>query len=120
MWTYNQQNGHLSRCGELQGVGYSGFGAGRNQAKYEPIPELGPIPRGKWEIHFPSFESQKCGPVCLRLTPCEGTETYSRSGFLIHGDSCNHPGSASHGCIVIARVVRLEIEQSGDPDLQII
>ena len=31
----------------------------------------------------------------------DSTETHRRSGFLMHGDSKPHPGSASNGCIVL-------------------
>lgn len=120
MWTYNQSNGFLSHNGELAGTGYSGFGYAKNDPACEQMMDLGPIPRGKYTIDLPSFDSELHGPVCLRLTPQDSTNTFGRAGFLIHGDSIAHPGSASHGCIILPRPVRLEISESSDDELEVV
>jgi hypothetical protein len=42
------------------------------------------------------------------------------STSLIHGDSINHPGDASEGCVVLSRAVRQTIAASGDTDLEVV
>jgi len=119
MWTYNQSDGTLAKGGATLGIGYSGFDAGKNMPSAENEPSIGPIPRGRWKIGN-LYQSENHGPDCMPLTPCDGTETFGRSGFLLHGDSILHPGSASHGCIIMPRSVRLEVASSGDMDLEVI
>jgi hypothetical protein len=45
---------------------------------------------------------------------------FGRSGFLIHGDSIIRPGTASRGCIILAREIREQIAASGDADLEVV
>lgn len=118
MWTYAQSAGEMQRDGEFICVGYSGFGAGKNNPDMESVANVGPIPRGRYQIGSP-FDSETHGPVVMRLTPCDGTETFGRDGFLIHGDSVSRPGGASHGCIILPRPERLAIAGSGDTDLEV-
>jgi hypothetical protein len=80
----------------------------------EGIPDVGPIPRGDWKIVGEPFDDPEHGPFCLRLEPQPGTSTLGRSGFLIHGDSIEHPGCASKGCIIQSRSIREQIWLSGD------
>lgn len=120
MWTYNSTNGNLSRDGKLVATGYSGFGAAKNNPAMESHVNVGPVPRGRWTIDLESFDSETHGPVCMRLMPCHGTETFGRGGFMVHGDSIAHPGMASHGCIILPRPVRTAISQSGDSDLEVV
>jgi hypothetical protein len=56
----------------------------------------------------------------MRLTPANGTHNYGRSGFLIHGDSIEHPGQASNGCIIERLPVRNQISSSGDRILEVV
>jgi hypothetical protein len=56
----------------------------------------------------------------MHLTPEDGTDTHGRGGFLIHGDSLQHTGSASHGCIILPRPTRMEIAASEDRELEVI
>ena len=85
---------------------YSGFGNGRNNPAYEKVPDCGPIPKGDWDIvrWYPQYEGK--GALVARLVPKIATETYGRDGFLIHGDSIEHPGQGSHGCIIAPLAVR--------------
>lgn len=105
------------------GTGYSGMdiptAMGKNNPAMQDVPDVGPIPEGLWKIGS-AFDSQIHGPVCMRLTPAHGTDTFGRSGFLIHGDSFEHPGEASEGCIVLGRMLRLAIVGSGDDLLQVV
>jgi len=57
----------------------------------------------------------------MRLTPESGTETFGRSGFLIHGDLAGEVGKdlASDGCIILARDLREEISDSNDWELTV-
>lgn len=57
---------------------------------------------GIWHIASPVLDRPT--PYTFRLVPCLGTETYGRSGFLIHGD--NAASDASHGCIIANRDCR--------------
>lgn len=113
-----QESGKLIHDGELVAVGYSGFGAGKNNPRVQHIPNVGPVPVGRYEISR-AFHSQADGVVCMHLTPKEGTNTYGRGGFLIHGESPSNDGDASRGCIVLSRPVRLLIDASEDRELEV-
>ena len=119
-WTYFQQTGELQHDGQHVTTGYSGAGTGKNNPAMESVPNVGPIPRGDWTITGPPASTNDHGPYVLRLTPAPNTETFGRSGFLIHGDSKQSPGSASQGCVVVPRAAREEIWNSGDRDLTVV
>lgn len=119
MWIYNQSNGTFSRDGELTGEGYSGFGAGKNNPALQDQRDVGPIPQGIYEIG-PPHDTTTHGPHVMSLTPADGTDTFGRGGFLIHGDSKEHPGAASHGCIILPPDLRSKISASGDSQLQVV
>lgn len=119
MWTYSQEAGDLRRDGVLISTGgYSGHGEHKNKPDDEAYTGLGPIPRGKWRI-TELYDSQRVGPYALKLAPV-GHDAHGRSAFRIHGDSIKQPGTASHGCIILRRVAREEIWQSGDHDLEVV
>lgn len=120
MYTYSQSTGRLTDShGKLIAKGYSGNGLGKNNHGMQGIRQVGPIPCGLWTIGAP-YDSKNVGPFALKLTPKEGTETFGRSDFRIHGDSIKEPGTASHGCIILQRLVRQLIWDSGDRDLQVV
>lgn len=119
MWTYSQSSGKLSRDGILIGAGYSGLGPDKDDPATENVHNQGPIPRGIWAIGE-AHADPELGPCVMALTPVLETETFGRSGFFIHGDSLAHPGSASHGCIVLDRNVRNAIASWGDHALTVI
>lgn len=119
MWTYSQSTGAMQRPdGTLLCYGYSGFGAGKNKPALQSEPDVGPIPQGMWTIGG-AFASTFDGPLVMHLTEQKGTVTFGRTGFMIHGDSFQHPGGASKGCIILARPERLEISGSKDRDLKV-
>lgn len=120
MWIYVQSTGRLYLSGALVATGYSGNGDGKNSPAHEAVKSVGPIPAGRWRIVGEPFDSAANGPFCLRLSPNHGTETHGRSGFLIHGDSLSHPGTASRGCIILPRSIRRAIWESVDTDLLVI
>lgn len=127
MWIYAQSTGELLHDDDHHAVavisiGYSGIGEGKNNPGLQQVHDVGPIPRGFWTIGAPECVNSigPHGPFILPLTPNDGTETFGRSGFLVHGDSIQHSGSASHGCIILNRHVREQIAGSGDNLLKVI
>jgi hypothetical protein len=119
-WTYAQQTGDLQQDGKHVASGYSGFGEGKNNPEMENVRDVGPIPRGDWTIAGPPVDTAEHGPYVLELQPGAATETFGRSGFLMHGDSKESPGCASHGCVIMPRPVRERVWQSGDRELQVV
>lgn len=117
-WLYGQADGKLIRNGQLAGVGYSGLGAGKNNPTMQSVKGVGPIPQGVYRIGDP-FDSEEHGPFALPLAPDAANQMFGRAGFLIHGDSIEHPGAASEGCIILPRLVREAIAASGDRGLQV-
>lgn len=116
MWTYSQSTGRLSRSGKLIGTGYSGHGEGLNNHSKQDVLCIGPIPCGSYSIG-PEFTHPTTGPLSMRLMPLMGTDTFGRSGFLMHGDNSQHDDSASEGCIVISENVRRQVSTSPDRTL---
>jgi len=118
MWTYSQSTGELARDGRVYGTGYSGLGADKNVAADEAAVGQGPIPQGQWSIGTPRNDPH-LGQVVMPLEPFNGTDTFGRSAFFIHGDSAAHPGQASHGCIVLSLPLREAIAFSYDAGLTV-
>lgn len=119
MWTYDQSSGRLTHNGKFIATGYSGANIGRNNPDLEHKVATGPIPRGRWKISGPPYNSANVGPYAIRLSPV-GHSAHGRSAFLIHGDSAKRPGQASKGCIILPRNVRELIWNSGDRDLEVV
>ncbi|NML30786.1 tlde1 domain-containing protein [Paraburkholderia antibiotica] len=117
-WVYDQSSGRLSRGSATYQHGYSGRGTGKNNPAMQGMPSMGPIPRGTYSIGAP-FTHPHAGTYAMRLTPGSGTYTYGRSGFMIHGDSIAHPGSASDGCVIERMEIRRQIWSSGDHTLEV-
>jgi len=117
-WAYDQESGELTLNGAFIAAGYSGAGAGKNNPLAQDQHNVGPIPRGDYTITEPC-DTKTHGPYVLGLSPSELNNMCGRSGFLIHGDSVVHPGTASEGCIILPRTVRERIWQSGDTHLSV-
>jgi hypothetical protein len=120
MWTYAQKTGELLQNGNRIAAGYSGFDNGKNNPSMQAVANVGPIPQGDWTIVGPPVNTTTHGPFVLRLEPATSTNLFGRSGFLMHGDSIEAPGAASHGCIIMPRTVREQVWQSGDTVLQVV
>lgn len=110
MWIYEQKNGRLRESdanGDKVAAAdlYSGFGPGKNDPLAQHLPGVGPIPQGFYLLGSVEADEYKHGPVAIHLVPVAG-QTFGRSGFMVHGDSKEHPGAASHGCIIAPRVLR--------------
>jgi hypothetical protein len=56
----------------------------------------------------------------MRLTPAPENTMFGRDGFLMHGDSIEHPGCASEGCIIVGRAVREAVSESDDKSLEVV
>ena len=119
MWRYSQSTGEMSRDGIFLSRGYSGHEEGKNNPAMQAIPNIGPIPVGLWKLLL-IFDHPAKGPRCIRLEAADGTVTFGRSGFLIHGDSIANPGTASEGCIILGRVQREQIWGTKDRDLEVV
>jgi Protein of unknown function (DUF2778) len=117
-WQYSQSSGQLSLNDQKVEVGYSGSGQGRNNPAMEMVSNVGPLPRGRYAIGAAYTHATK-GPVVMSLTPV-GHSAHGRSHFLIHGDSRQHPGEASQGCIVLSRTARNRVATSGDTQLTVV
>jgi hypothetical protein len=120
MWQFQQSTGKLSQNGVEAGRVYSGYHEGKNNPQYQDVPDVGPIPQGLWFIGGPPIDTTEHGPYVLHLTPAWSTKTFGRSAFLIHGDSVQHPGEASRGCIIAPRPIRESIWLSGDHQIEVI
>ena len=127
-WQYSQSTGNLVYVDRLTGqitpvtVGYSGYGVGLNNPQTQQTPNIGPIPQGTWTIQQQQNNVTQTGvrlPGSMRLTPWAGTNTFGRSGFLIHGGDFT-TRSSSAGCIVLPPHIRNRIANSGDDELRVI
>lgn len=87
------------------GQGYSGHGDGKNNPDMQNVRMTGPIPCGKYRIGAP-YDHPHLGKYVMPLTAQEGTNTFGRDAFFLHGDNAKHPGEASDGCIVMPPEVR--------------
>lgn len=116
MWTYSQSTGKLTAAdGVLEGIGYSGHGEGVNNPNLQALPNIGPIPQGRYSIgHF--FDDPVKGPIVAHLIPDSSNEMFGRSGMMLHGDAVGHVGEeiASEGCIIMGRAIRQAVAASSD------
>lgn len=110
MWTYIIPTGELLENGEHVAAGYSGNGAGRNNAAMDNVKNVGPLPRGTYRMTVdpPKLHAHLADPV-IRLNPLPGTEMHSRNGILCHGDNAAH--DASGGCMIQGAMVRLRMAE---------
>lgn len=126
MWIWEQKHGVLRHDDDFVSFGYSGFGNGKNNPDMENLHDVGPIPKGRYTIETivdgnnnPIDYEHKKAPV-FRLVPAESNEMFGRAGFLIHGDSISAPGTASHGCVIENHLIRMQILESGDKELEVV
>src|SRR5581483_6610552 len=105
--------------GTLLESGYAGNGAWKNDPEATNIHDHGPLPAGLYFIGTP-HDDIKVGEFAMALTPDPGNVMFGRFGFFIHGDSEDHPGQASDGCIVLSRWAREAIAASDDKDLLVV
>lgn len=135
MWTYEQATGKLrGPNGTIVGVGYAGrdldrmgnFVGGKNNPGKENIENVGPLPSGIYAADWMELVHPVVGKFAIHLKPDQTTEAkivaYGRQplSFFIHGDSIEHPGASSDGCMVQALSVRRRLWNSGDLLLQVV
>ena len=121
MWIFCQSTGKFSNAdATLSAIGYSGNGEDLDDPSAQEVKDHGPIPQGKWLIGEFFDQVPGKGPVICTLTPDAETETYGRSGFMIHGDNKAADHTASEGCIILPRQMREAIRDSKDHVLQVI
>lgn len=126
-WLYKQKTGELSRAGLLVGTDYAGrdyddagnFVGGKNNPAMQNVKGIGPLPVGFYTIEPPA-DDPVVGQFAMRLVPDAANEMFGRASFFMHGDSSEHPGLASHGCIVQVRPVRERVAASGDNRLEVV
>lgn len=118
MWKYVQSTGDLfNGAGDYVETGYSGANpGGKNDPSKECVKNVGPIPRGYYDI---GDETSSPTVVALPLTADDPNYcSPPRDGFLIHGD--NSTGTASVGCIIMSKATRIKVRDSGDARLQVV
>lgn len=119
--TYEQSTGLLrSGDGRVLAQCYSGYQNGKNNPAMQNVIGVGPVPQGGYTLTGPEAagpgETSPHGPYVIRLVPDPENEMYDRAGFLIHGDSIQHPGTASHGCVIpLTGVVDSDVVLAGRP-----
>ena len=112
-WRYTQATGELHNPqGDLVATGYSGHGEGVNNPAMERVECVGPIPRGEWMVGQ-AYQHARLGPVTMNLAMMSG-DAFGRTLFRIHGDTGRGDRSASEGCIILPRSVRVAIDASDD------
>ena len=116
---YTQKTGEISEGPTILGQGYSGNGPGLNNPDMEGTPDVGPIPRGLWQIAAWHDTYEDKGPCVAQLAPVAPFDALGRAGFLIHGDNAAMDQSASHGCIIASREIREALRASGDTQLEV-
>lgn len=124
-WEYSQSTGQMTYVDNQTGArtnvgtGYSGHGEGLNNPNMQNVPYVGPIPQGTYDIGQ-AYRHENFGPVTMNLEPRPETNTFNRGGFLIHGDNAQRNRSASRGCIILPRNIRIQINNSGDRELRVV
>ena len=120
MWRYEQSSGTIFHAADYIGMGYSGHGAGLNNPALEQVRDVGPIPKGIYDIGE-SEDVPHLGKNVMQLLPSAGTNDYGRTGFYWHGDDIHKPGEfcASDGCIVSSLAIRQLVSTSNDSQLEV-
>jgi hypothetical protein len=135
VWTYEQATGKLRNPnGDVIGRGYAGrdidaagnFVGGKNNPAKENIENVGPLPCGIYAADRMELIHAVLGKFAIHLKPDQTTEArivaYGRQplSFFVHGDSLEHPGASSDGCIVQALSVRRQLWNCEDRTLQVV
>jgi hypothetical protein len=119
-WTFEQATGDLlDPSGNKVATGYAGRDAGKNNPDMQDVKGIGPLPRGTYYACAPA-DDRVVGAYAMRLTPSVNNDMFGRNSFFLHGDSVEHPGLASHGCIVFPRALRERFWSSGDHTIEVV
>lgn len=125
MYTYSQGAHTMEKDGALVSTtGHSGNGAGRDNPNMQNVPDVGPLPRGRykigpWVMGLRRGPLSSLGPVTASLTPvpdANGSTSWmcGRFGFFIHGPEL------SEGCPVQLLSIREAMARSGDDDFEVV
>jgi hypothetical protein len=85
---------------------YSGDKDHYNQPQFEQLSKKGPIPAGTYKLQYQASHPI-LGEHVFELEPIGGQPMYGRDGFFIHGDNEELNHTASEGCIIAPKEVRL-------------
>lgn len=118
MYTYSQSTGELAQDGQHLATGYSGRDSGLNNPGAQQQVGVGPLPQGLYTIG-PAYDNPHTGPITLNLEPDPANQMFGRSLFRIHGDTAAMNHTASDGCIILPKVVRLAINAGLAQDNQL-
>lgn len=120
-FTYVQRTGDLYEPdGTFMARGYSGDRAHFNDPAAETMRGEGPIPTGMYTIGDPQDPVGHLGPIAMPLIPNAETDTHGRSAFFMHGDNTAANHTASHGCIIMGRVIRQHVLDSPEDQLLVV
>lgn len=117
MWIFRISAGTLQENDGPTSPAYSGTGEGRNNLAMANVPNVGPIPPGKYRIGK-AYDDEHLGPCVMHLNPLPGTDTFGRDLFRIHGN--NPANDASKGCVIVDHAPRLKINASQDRVLEVV
>jgi hypothetical protein len=131
MLTYEQNTGQLYDAGmnPLGAPGYSGHPPHVNDPAAQGMVDVGPIPAGLWNMVSMVTEGAAQGPYVIVLRPASGefraailAMGRNPDTFLCHGDLVESPGAelASDGCIIQPRMVRIEMYNEPDKQLNVV
>jgi Tlde1 domain len=124
MWIYEQDTGRLLKNhGEEVATGYAGGNGGAhpegiNNHDMQNVKNVGPIPCGYYTFGEVVLKSH-LGPFAIPLIPDSDNEMFGRSAFYMHGDRADPPRSASDGCIIMSRMIRVMCYESNDRILRV-
>lgn len=108
---YEQATGHLGIVnGDFDcpfAAGYSGRGDHRNRAESQSVKGAGPLPRGVYRMRV--VPHPRFAAPAIQLIPDGHNQMEGRSDFWIHGDNRKRDFSASEGCIILDRNIRLAL-----------
>jgi hypothetical protein len=121
VWTYYIRSGEwVAANGDLLAICHSGRGDAMNDPSRCRERNVGPIPPGFYNIG-PAHHHRTCGPVAMRLIPMPGTDTFGRSGFLVHGPN-RTPAleDDSEGCPIMPFGERCQLALSQDRVVEVV
>jgi hypothetical protein len=112
-WTYSQSgatltapDGTVYQDTDPNYTVYSGKGPGLNNPELQHIPNVGPLPRGKWLLDFEDdVEGLGSYQIRLKFIGIAGLPlTRQVDTFLIHGESLPPvlPHFSSEGCLILS------------------
>lgn len=128
MYTYEQSTGRFCNpTSSLFAIGYSGNGEGKNNPSWQGVKMHGPCPCGIYTAVKMLDHDPHLGYYAIKLEPDAATRVFIISlgrdpdSYYWHGDSVDHPGDASDGCLVSQRSPRIEFwDEDNDKKIQVI